>query len=105
MLMLKIGQDECDATRCDDHWIRSRMSHFGSSLHAPCIRFRIDLPGVQMTLSTGACGATGGAGRPPNPLEASILRLWDRCGMRDPCLTERQVWLFNQQLLTIVNRS
>jgi|JI10StandDraft_1071094.scaffolds.fasta_scaffold1569908_1 hypothetical protein len=105
MFMIKIGQDECDIARCDDQWVRSRMAYFGTAHHAPCIRFRINLPGIQMALSTGACGAMGGVGRPPNPLEARILRLWEQCEMHDPRLTDRQVWLFKQQLIALVNRS
>lgn len=103
---VKIGGTERLLRDADAPWIREAVEASARIGELPCVRVLIRTGNVKLNLQTRSCGGeTGTGGRPPNPEEAEILRLWNMEGLSSARFTARHVTDFVDHVRRILRSS
>jgi len=102
-IRIRIGQDERELSRADEHWIINRIKQEEADHASVCVRVFIKGSGVDLVLSSGGCSGTGvGGGRRPNSHEQEIFDLWHKFGLDTKDLVPGKVNAFLKQVRSLV---
>lgn len=77
-ITVHIGNSSLPLEEVDQRWITQqiiRRKHDG--IDQICVKVSIDEPGINLNLTSKACGG-GGGGRSPNPNETELIELWKK---------------------------
>lgn len=75
-------------------WLREEIESRRKTGVAVCVRVVIQSGGLNLTLSTPACAASGAGGRQPTPQEKEIFDLWSKRGMNSDAFIVGQLNAF-----------
>jgi hypothetical protein len=81
-----------------ESWINEHINQRKGDGQAICIQVFLDEDGVNMILSTPACGSGGGGGRRPTAREQEIFDLWNKHHLNETQFTGGNVIAFLKQL-------
>ena len=98
MIRVKIGDSERDISDADANWINQQVNGLRRDGRPICIRVTVKSEGVDMMLSTPACGSAGGGGRPPNRFERDLFDRWDKLHLNSNDFTGGNLVAFLKQL-------
>ena len=101
MTSIRIGESERALGEATPDWINQQVNRRRRDRTPICVRVHIDCPGVNVLLTTPACGG-GAAGRPPNRAEGRIVQLWQDRGLNSDDFTGGNVVAFLKQLEDLV---
>lgn len=85
-------------TRESPGYIAARIKLISANGPSPCFQFRINAPGINVSLSTPACRIWGGSGRSPNREEEAILDLWEAKGLHNQAYTADSAASFAKEM-------
>lgn len=81
MINVSIGGMSVAIEKASDGWINQMIVDARKRGVSLCVQVSINLPSVQLGLSTPACAGGGGGSRPPNQVERRIIEAWNRRGL------------------------
>lgn len=101
MIEITINEEKQKLSEINPDWIHRQIKGRENDGIPVCVTIRINEPGVDLVLSCGECGSSGGGGRKPNIEEQRIFSLWDRfdCGKKP--INTGQLVAFLKQLENI----
>jgi len=76
MIILRIHGNSVDAN--DESTITRTINSFKAKDMAVCVQINIKTPGIDVLLTTDACGPSGGSGRQATAQEQALFDLWRR---------------------------
>ena len=97
MITVTIGSELRRFEDVSEQWINQQIHRRRQDNVASCVAVSINLPPLNMVLTTPGCKG-GGGGRPPNEREKQIFDLWHRLGLNDERFTGANVVAFLKQL-------
>ena len=81
MITVIIAGESKDMSDVSESWINQSISRRRKDGNNVCVQVRISTSGVDVGLSTTACGGGFGGGRLPNAREQEIIALWNKHGL------------------------
>src|SRR5947209_6315140 len=75
-IRIKIAGVEKAYEDVDESWVAQQINRRRADHQAVCVQVMVDVPGINLALSTPTCGDGGGGGRAPNAREPEIFELW-----------------------------
>lgn len=97
-IRIKIGGDERTLEEADESWVNQQINRRRDDRQVVCVQVTIQVPGLDMLLTTPTCGSRGGAGRPPNEHERRVFELWQKHHLDQPNFSGGDVVSFLKQL-------
>lgn len=77
-ITVHIGNSSLPLEEVDQHWITQQINlRRQDGIDQICVKVSIDEPGINLNLTSKACGG-GAGGRPPNPDEKELIELWKK---------------------------
>jgi hypothetical protein len=99
MITIRIGNETKNFSDYTESWINQqiqRQQHHGQNV---CVQVTINVPGLDLPLSTPGCGGgRGGGGRLANEKEREVLDLWHKLGLDQATCTIGNLIAFLKQL-------
>jgi hypothetical protein len=102
MHRIRIGTSERPLEEATESWIAQQLNERRKEGQSVCVQVILKTSGIDMVLSTPACGNGSGASRAPNPRESEIFTLWEKRGLRQPDFTAGNVIAFVKQVLRLL---
>lgn len=99
MIVVHIGNEQRSIDAVDSQWVNQQINLRRASGETVCVRVRIQLPSVDLILSTPGCASSGASGRPASEEERPILELWNKRGLNQVNFTGGDVIAFLKQLV------
>ena len=98
MRTIKIGNDERLLSEADAQWITQEINGRRQNGSAVCVIVAIKTDGLDVRLSTPACGGAGGGGRQPTNREQAVFDLWHKHKLNDSDFSPGGVIAFVKQV-------
>jgi len=104
-VMVSIGTEERPLDLVDQEWVRQQIKGRRKDGENPCVRVRIDEPGIQLRFATtSTCGGgVSGGGRVPNARESEIIERWRQLPLEKDDFSHGNIWAFLQQLRSLLS--
>lgn len=102
MSVICIGADRCPLDEADPQWITQEIQGRRNDGQDVCVVVRVEVEGLNVTLSTPACAKGGGGGRAPTQRERVIFDLWREQGLDEPNFTPGAVIAFLKRLRNLM---
>ena len=98
MVTVRIGNETRSVNEADENWITQQISRRRRDGQNVCAEVSINTGGLNLRLTTPACGSVGGGGRPPNNNEQQVFELWDKRGLNSTDFTGGNLVAFVKEL-------
>src|SRR5688500_17805436 len=98
MVTVHVGNEVRDWTEVDQHWLCKQINGRRDDGEQVCVRVRIQANGMDLYLTTPACGGGGGGFRQPTPTESTVLELWRKLHLSEADFSCGNVHAFLVQL-------
>jgi hypothetical protein len=102
MIRVKIGMSDYELKDVSADWINREINGRRRDGLPACVQVIIRDGRIDMGLSTPACSAGGGGGRPPTPQEKAILDIWNQQRLNTDDFSGGNVVAFLKQLERLV---
>lgn len=102
MITVSIGGISVPIEKAGEGWINQMIQDARKRGVPLCVQVRVQIPGVDIALSSPGCGNVGGGGRPPNETERKIFDAWNRRGLSEPEFHPGSVRAFLNDLARLI---
>jgi len=106
MINIKIADQERqfnNIKEIEESWINQQINRRQSDNQIICVRIRLNIDSINVSLCTPTCVGGSGGGREPNEKESDIIDLWNKHGLNLSNFTGGNLVAFIKQLKKYIN--